>query len=154
MMTSKTSALLLLYGVMLLWPNVLINSASSQRQTGTDVSLSAVQEEERPHVAQQLVHSCDQALDNYCLNNGQCMLLVDINEHHCKCKRGFYGPRCSHVELVFQPVKEKHVIVTAVCVIALVAGLAAVLLVCCQWYKRQRRLRQQKQHGYEGVQTP
>lgn len=97
-----------------------------------------------------MTQSCDGALDNYCFNNGQCMLLVEINEHHCKCERGYYGPRCAHMELVFQPMGEEQLILTIVCVSLLIIGLAGALYFCCKWYKKNRFLRQQKR--YRGMQ--
>uniref|UniRef100_A0A3Q3N8T1 EGF-like domain-containing protein n=1 Tax=Labrus bergylta TaxID=56723 RepID=A0A3Q3N8T1_9LABR len=70
---------------------------------------------------------CESTFDKYCLNNGLCMLLVDINEHHCKCEDGFYGPRCGNLELVFQPMAEEQILLTVFCVILLMIGLAGAL---------------------------
>ncbi|XP_049435003.1 proepiregulin-like [Epinephelus fuscoguttatus] len=148
---SKPSALLSLIGVMLLWPYVLTKSVSSRLQTPDSSSLSAGQGEERPHVVKRSTQNCDSTFDSYCMNNGQCMLLVDINEHHCKCERGFYGPRCSNPELVVQPMGEEQIIVTVFCVSLLIIGLAGALYFCCKWYKKNTR--QQKRQGYKGVQT-
>ncbi|KAM3611463.1 uncharacterized protein V6R79_018912 [Siganus canaliculatus] len=145
-LSSKPSALFPLLGVMLLWPDVLTRSISSS----VSMTMSAGQGEERPHVAKRSTQMCDSSFDQYCLNNGQCMLLVDVNEHHCKCERGFYGPRCSNLELVFQPLGEEQILVTVFCVSLLIIGLSGALYFCCRWYKKNRlpRLRQ----GYKGVQ--
>uniref|UniRef100_A0A3B3XEL0 EGF-like domain-containing protein n=1 Tax=Poecilia mexicana TaxID=48701 RepID=A0A3B3XEL0_9TELE len=71
-------------------------------------------------VAYQSVHQrmtvCEKEFDTYCFNNGQCILLEDIKEHHCKCKKGFYGPRCATPELVGRPVDEEQVVVILFCV--------------------------------------
>ncbi|XP_051279235.1 proepiregulin [Dicentrarchus labrax] len=139
---SKASALLSLIGVMLLWPYVLTRSVTSS------ASLSAGQGEERHHVVKRSIHKCESTFDNFCLNNGQCMLLVDINEPHCKCERGFYGPRCSNVDLVIQPMAEEQIILTVFCVSLLIIGLAGALYFCCKWYKKNKFPRQQKQQGY------
>ncbi|XP_071388780.1 proepiregulin-like [Centroberyx affinis] len=149
---SKPSALLPLFGVMLVWPHVFTKSVSSKLQTAASASLSTEQEEQRPRVAKVTTQSCDAALDNYCLN-GQCMLLLDLNEHHCKCEKGFYGPRCAHLELVFRPMAEEQLVLTIVCVTLLIIGLAGALYFCCKWYKRNRFPRQQKRQGYQGVQS-
>ncbi|XP_030272599.1 proepiregulin-like [Sparus aurata] len=145
--TCKPSALLSLIGVMLLWPYVLTKSVSSS------ASLSAGQGEARPHVVRRSTQNCDGSFDKYCLNNGQCMLLVDINEHHCKCERGYYGPRCSNPELVIQPMGEEQIIVAIFCVSLLIIGLSGALYFCCKWYKKNKFPRKQKQQGYKGVQT-
>ncbi|KAM9361078.1 proepiregulin-like [Symphorus nematophorus] len=146
-LNSKSSALLSLIGVMLLWPYVLTKSISSS------TSLSAGQREERPRVVKRSTQNCDSTFDSYCLNNGKCMLLVDINEHHCKCDRGYYGPRCGNPELVFRPMGEEQIIVTIFCVSLLIIGLSGALYFCCKWYKKNKFPRQQKRQGYKGVQT-
>ncbi|XP_070821272.1 proepiregulin-like [Chaetodon trifascialis] len=146
-LNSKPSALLSLIGLMLLWPYVLTKSVSSS------ASLSAGQGEERPHVVKRSTQTCNTTFDKYCLNHGQCMLLVDINEHHCKCERGFYGPRCGNPELVVQPMGEEQIIVTIFCVSLLIIGLSGALYFCCKWYKKKKFPRQQKRHGYKGVQS-
>ncbi|XP_040897360.1 proepiregulin-like [Toxotes jaculatrix] len=150
---SKPSALLSLISVLLLWPYVLTKSVSSRLQSADSASLSAGQGEERPHVVKRSTQNCDSTFDNYCLNNGQCMLLVDIEEHHCKCERGFYGPRCANTELVARPVGEEQIIVTIFCVTLLIIGLAGALYFFCKWYKKNRFARHQKRQGYKGVQT-
>ncbi|XP_029296629.1 proepiregulin-like [Cottoperca gobio] len=150
---SKPSAIIFLIGVMLLWPYVLTKSVSSRLQPADSTSLTAGQGEERPHVVKRSTQNCDSTFESYCMNNGQCMLLVDIQEHHCKCEAGFYGPRCSNLELVVQPVKEEQIIVTIFCVTLLIIGLAGVLYFCCKWYKKNKFPRQQKRQGYKGVQT-
>lgn len=48
-----------------------------------NISVSG-QSEGRPHVVKRSIQSCESAFSDYCLNSGQCMFLVDINEHHCK----------------------------------------------------------------------
>nr|XP_020449471.1 proepiregulin-like isoform X2 [Monopterus albus] len=151
MRNSTASALLSLVGVMLLWPYVLAKSVSSVQLTADRASLSTGQEEERPHVMKRSTQSCNSTFDNYCLNNGQCMLLVDINEHHCKCEGGFYGSRCDKMELVTQPMAEGQIVATVFCVTLLIIGLAGALYLCYKWYKKNRFLRQQKQQGYKGV---
>ncbi|KAM3867628.1 epigen [Diretmus argenteus] len=116
-------------------------------------SVGNKQEEDRPRVERVMTERCDSTLDNYCFNNGQCMLLLDINENHCKCEKGYYGPRCAHLELVFQPIGEEQLVLTIVCVTLLIIGLAGALYFCCNWYKKKRFPRQQKRQGYKGVQS-
>ncbi|XP_041854380.1 proepiregulin-like [Melanotaenia boesemani] len=156
-MGNKTSpALLSLIGVMLIWPNALTKSVSPRLQIADTFSLSAGQVEERPHVVKRSTQSCDSSYDNYCMNNGKCMLLVDINEHHCNCEKGFSGARCSIPELVFQPGSEEQVILIIFCVGLLLVGVAGALYFCCKWYKKNKfpcqQKKQQKGQGYKGVQ--
>ncbi|XP_056136420.1 uncharacterized protein LOC130112920 [Lampris incognitus] len=123
--------------------------AFSTRWTGQ----GSEQEEWRPRVGRLTTQSCEPSQESYCLNNGQCMLLVDLNQHHCKCERGYYGPRCAHLELVFQPMGEEQLLLTVVFVALLMIGLAGALYFFCRWYKRIRCPHQQTRHGYHGVQS-
>ncbi|XP_074527171.1 proepiregulin-like [Halichoeres trimaculatus] len=150
---SKPPALLSLIGVMLLWPYAFSKSVSSKLQNEDSLILSAGQGEERPHVVKRSTQACDSTFDSYCLNNGKCMLLVDINEHHCKCDNGFYGPRCGNVELVVQPMGEEQIVLTVFCVSLLLIGLAGTMYFCCKWYKKNKFPRPPKRQGYKGVQT-
>uniref|UniRef100_A0A8C3A2I0 EGF-like domain-containing protein n=1 Tax=Cyclopterus lumpus TaxID=8103 RepID=A0A8C3A2I0_CYCLU len=139
-MSKNETSVLSSTGVMLLWPNVLTRSVSSSTQTADTFPSAALlllfsgQEGELPLVVKRSTQNCDGTFDSYCMNSGQCMLLVDINEHHCKCERGFYGPRCSNLELVVQPMGEEQLIVTIFCVALLIIGLAGTLYFCCKWY--------------------
>lgn len=140
-----------LFGVLLLWPYVLTRSVSSK--LNTEAFLPAGQGEQHPHVAKRSTQNCDTSFDNYCLNHGQCMFLVDVNENHCRCELGFHGNRCEQPQLVFQPMGEEQLAVTVVCVTLLIIGLAGILYFCCKWYKKSRFPRQQKNQGYKGVQS-
>uniref|UniRef100_A0A3B4AMJ7 EGF-like domain-containing protein n=1 Tax=Periophthalmus magnuspinnatus TaxID=409849 RepID=A0A3B4AMJ7_9GOBI len=90
------------------------------------------QREERPHVEKRSILSCDSSFDNYCLNNGQCLFLVDLNENHCKCELGYLGTRCEHTQLVVQPMKEEEVALIIVCVVLLILGLTGALYFFCK----------------------
>uniref|UniRef100_A0A3Q3WM18 EGF-like domain-containing protein n=1 Tax=Mola mola TaxID=94237 RepID=A0A3Q3WM18_MOLML len=142
-------------GVMLLWPYVFAKSVSSSSSLAAGIQLANCatwQGEVRPHVVKRSTEKCDSMFDNYCMNNGKCMLLVDINEHHCICDKGFYGPRCSKLDLVMQPVAEEEIILTVFCVSLLIIGLLGALYFCRKWYKKNRFQSQPKHQGYKGVQ--
>ncbi|XP_010788968.1 proepiregulin, partial [Notothenia coriiceps] len=139
--------------VLLLWLNVLTRSVSSRLQTAdVSTSLSAGPTEERPHVVKRSTQNCGSTFDSFCMNHGQCMLLEDVNEHHCQCEKGFYGPRCSNMEFVVQKLGEDQIVVSIFCVTLLIIGLAGVLYFFCKWYKKNKCGRQQKRQGYKGVQ--
>ncbi|XP_047446947.1 proepiregulin-like [Mugil cephalus] len=148
------SAILTLIGLILIWPYVFTRSVSPRPLSSDGPSLPAEKGEELHHVAKRSTQSCDSSFDNFCLNNGKCMLLVDINEHHCKCESGFYGARCANAELVFRPLGEEQIVFVVFCVILLSVGLALALYFFCKWYRKSRFTRKQKRQGYKGVQTP
>ncbi|XP_054895408.1 pro-epidermal growth factor-like [Poeciliopsis prolifica] len=152
MRTRRPSAFLSLIGVVLFWPYVLTMSISPILQTTGSSSLTAGQEE-RSHVTKRSIISCEREFDTYCLNNGTCILLEDMKEHHCKCKKGFYGPRCATPELVGRPMDEEQVVVILFCVTLLLIGLGGALYFFYKWCKRNKFPSQPKQQGYKGVQT-
>ncbi|KAM4745219.1 pro-epidermal growth factor-like isoform 2-T2 [Anableps anableps] len=152
MQTRRPSALLSFIGVVLIWPYVLTKSISPRLQTTGSSSLTAGQEEEHPHMTKRSTTSCESKFDNYCMNNGKCILLVDFKEHHCVCERGFNGPRCGIPELVSRPMGEEQVVVVLFCVTLLMIGLGGALYLFYKWYKRNKFPRQPKRQGYKGVQ--
>ncbi|CAL1614851.1 unnamed protein product [Knipowitschia caucasica] len=89
--------------------------------------------EQRPRVAQRSLLSCD----HYCLNNGQCVFLVELNVNHCKCELGFQGSRCEAPQLVMKPMKEEQVALIVVSVFLLSVGLGGALYFFCKWYRRK-----------------
>ncbi|XP_039906725.1 proepiregulin-like [Simochromis diagramma] len=148
---SKLSVLLSIIGVMMIWPYVLTESASPRVPSADGASLPAGQGEKQQHVVKWSMQNCESAYDNYCLNNGQCILLVDINEHHCKCETGFIGSRCEKLELVLGPEDEKQIIIIIFFMILLIIGLAGALYLFCRWYEKNSFRRQLKRQGYKGV---
>ncbi|MEQ2305323.1 hypothetical protein AMECASPLE_036607 [Ameca splendens] len=79
------------------------------------------------------VTNCENKFDNYCMNNGKCILLLDLKEHHCECQRGFYGNRCDIPELLSQPTKKEQVVVILFCVSLLIIGLGGALYFFYKW---------------------
>ncbi|KAM9391420.1 proepiregulin-like [Pholidichthys leucotaenia] len=145
---SSTATLLSLTGILLIWPYVLTKSVPSRLLDADGISVSAGQKEERHHVVKRSVQRCSSSYDNWCLNNGTCIVLVDSNVRHCKCEKGFEGPRCSIVELVHQPMGEEQIIVIIFCMGLLIIGLAGALYLFWKWCKRNSLPCQQKCHSY------
>ncbi|KAK0135413.1 Proepiregulin [Merluccius polli] len=131
---------------MLIWPSALSDHGAG--------GVSNEPGPQRPRVERSAMESCGSAAQqNYCFNRGQCMLLVDFNEYHCKCEEGYYGPRCAHLDLVFQPMGEEQLALVVVCVVLLIIGLSGVFYFFFKWYKRNRSTRSQKSQGYMGVES-
>ncbi|CAI5649669.1 proepiregulin [Oreochromis niloticus] len=149
---SKLSVLLSIIGVMMIWPYVLTESASPRVPFADGASLPAGQGEKQQHVVKRSMQICESGYDHYCLNNGQCILLVDVNEHHCKCETGFIGSRCEKLELVSGAEGEKQIIIITFFVILLIIGLAGALYFFCRWYKKNSFHPQLRWQGYKGVQ--
>lgn len=52
---------------------------------------------------------------------------------YCRCKKGFYGPRCATPELVGRPMDEEQVVVILFCVTLLMIGLGGALYFFYKW---------------------
>ncbi|RVE67975.1 hypothetical protein OJAV_G00087050, partial [Oryzias javanicus] len=148
----KLSALLsLIGGILFILPHCFGKNVPIRLQTGDNSSLSEGKGEGRPRVTRSAV-ACDSGFDEFCMNNGKCMLLVDLNERHCRCDIGFYGPRCSIPEMVHQKMAEEEIVLIVFCVGLLLIGLAGASYFFFKWYKKNKFPRQQKRQGYTGVQ--
>ncbi|XP_030227310.1 epigen isoform X1 [Gadus morhua] len=156
--------LLFLSGLMLVWPSALSDTGAREHTAGSvsaynvkgnaeNVKLLYRSEmgQQRRRVERSPIESCGSDHQNYCFNHGKCMLLVDMNEHHCKCERGYYGHRCAQMELVFQPMKEEQWVLVAVCVVMLLIGMTGALYFFFKWYRRNKCPLPKKRAGYMGV---
>uniref|UniRef100_A0A3Q2QCX4 Uncharacterized protein n=1 Tax=Fundulus heteroclitus TaxID=8078 RepID=A0A3Q2QCX4_FUNHE len=48
------------------------------------VAVVSGQEEKRPLMTKRSVTNCESKFDNYCMNSGKCIFLVELKENHCK----------------------------------------------------------------------
>ncbi|KAL0979893.1 hypothetical protein UPYG_G00191210 [Umbra pygmaea] len=161
MRNPKLSVLLLFFGLLLVGGNVhgrgvhsstpsALTSLAFPCEIGTCPITGKELSAQLPRVERLMFQKCNSSVEDYCLN-GECFLLLDNNEHHCKCKKGYYGPRCAHLEMVFQPMGEEHIIVMVVFVVLLLTGIAGAVYFFCRWYKRNRCPSQQKHQLYHEV---
>ncbi|KAG7278262.1 hypothetical protein CRUP_036339 [Coryphaenoides rupestris] len=74
-----------------------------------------------------------------------------VSAYNGRCERGYYGPRCAHIELVFQPMKEEQLVLVGVCVVLLIIGLSGAFYFFYKWYRGNRAPHPQKRQGYVGV---
>ncbi|KAJ0067665.1 hypothetical protein NL108_009781 [Boleophthalmus pectinirostris] len=156
MRNKQLSVLLSFIYAVLLWPPTQTKNTPPRVSTG-DVTYAGdtfdpEHERGRPHVAKRSILSCDTSFDNYCLNNGQCMFIVDLNENHCKCELGYLGSRCEQPQLVVKPMKQEELALIIVCVVLVILGLAGALYFFCKWYRRKQLPQQQKRLRYTAVQ--
>ncbi|KAG7481099.1 hypothetical protein MATL_G00063290 [Megalops atlanticus] len=122
----RSSCLLSLYGLLLLWPH-----AHSTSPSPTSGSVDT------PHVERVMIQKCNSSMEEYCFH-GECMFLLDLKEHHCRCDKGYAGHRCAHLELVFQPLSQEYIVLTVVCVVFVVLGITGTAYFFYKWYKRNR----------------
>ncbi|XP_064507409.1 proepiregulin isoform X2 [Pseudopipra pipra] len=82
-----------------------------------------IQTENSPRVAQVGITRCKPEMKDYCFH-GQCVYIVDLDEHYCRCDVGFSGVRCVHSELVRQPLSKEYVALTVIVVLLFVAAIS------------------------------
>ncbi|XP_018614469.1 proepiregulin-like [Scleropages formosus] len=92
-----------------------------------------------------MIQKCNASMENYCLH-GECILIVGIKGHHCKCEQGYSGHRCAHLELVQQPMSKEHIILTLVCVGLTTIGIVGALYFFLNWYRKNKCSSQEKKY--------
>uniref|UniRef100_A0A8C9RRX0 Neuregulin 2 n=1 Tax=Scleropages formosus TaxID=113540 RepID=A0A8C9RRX0_SCLFO len=91
---------------------------------------------------------CNETEKTYCVNGGDCYFIHGINQLSCKCRPGYFGPRCLEIEPMrsYMPkptqkaeeLYQKRVLtITGICVTLLVVGIVCVVAYCKT--KKQRK---------------
>ncbi|KAG8454228.1 hypothetical protein GDO86_000752 [Hymenochirus boettgeri] len=93
-----------------------------------------VQTSESPRVASVKITRCQMEMEHFCWN-GQCMYLVELDEHYCRCEKGYSGIRCAHAELVIQPVNQEYLAVTIFLSFLLLLAIAVSSFFAYKWYR-------------------
>ncbi|KAM4672399.1 proepiregulin [Amazona ochrocephala] len=70
-------------------------------------------------------------MKDYCFH-GQCVYIVDLNEHYCRCDVGFSGVRCVHSELVRQPLSKEYVALTVIVVLLFLVAISIASYYICR----------------------
>ncbi|XP_027554337.1 proepiregulin isoform X1 [Neopelma chrysocephalum] len=97
-----------------------------------------IQTENSPRVAQVGITRCKPEMKDYCFH-GQCVYIVDLDEHYCRCDVGFSGVRCVHSELVRQPLSKEYVALTVIVVLLFVAAISLASYYIYRRYRNKRR---------------
>uniref|UniRef100_A0A663MSS4 Proepiregulin n=1 Tax=Athene cunicularia TaxID=194338 RepID=A0A663MSS4_ATHCN len=105
-----------------------------------------IQTENSPRVAQVGITRCKPEMKDYCFH-GQCVYIVDLDEHYCRCDVGFSGVRCVHSELVRQPLSKEYVALTVIVVLLFLTAISIASYYIC----RRSRQRAKEEQPPEGV---
>ncbi|XP_041081697.1 proepiregulin-like [Polyodon spathula] len=92
---------------------------------------------ETPRVERVQTEKCAAELDAFCFH-GECMFLVDLNVHSCRCDAGFTGERCAHSELVFQPMSKGYILLAVMCTVLFLTALAITFYFFYKWFKKNK----------------
>ncbi|XP_067413097.1 proepiregulin [Emydura macquarii macquarii] len=96
-----------------------------------------IQTENNPRVAQVRMTRCKPEMQDYCFH-GQCMYLVDLDEHHCRCEAGFSGVRCVHSDFLTQHLSKEYLALTILIPFFLIAILIAAFYLY-KWYQNKKK---------------
>ncbi|XP_075357470.1 bifunctional methylenetetrahydrofolate dehydrogenase/cyclohydrolase 2, mitochondrial-like isoform X3 [Mycteria americana] len=97
-----------------------------------------IQTENSPRVAQVGITRCKPEMKDYCFH-GQCVYIVDLDEHYCRCDVGFSGVRCVHSELVRQPLGKEYVALTVIVVLLFLIAISIASYYICRRYRSKKR---------------
>ncbi|XP_047930436.2 proepiregulin isoform X3 [Anser cygnoides] len=90
-----------------------------------------IQTENSPRVAQVGITRCKPEMKDYCFH-GQCVYIVDLDEHYCRCDVGFSGVRCVHSELVRQPLSTEYVALTVILILLFLIAISIASYYICR----------------------
>nr|XP_020844252.1 proepiregulin isoform X1 [Phascolarctos cinereus] len=105
-----------------------------------------VQMENNPRVAQVAITKCGEDMQGYCLH-GQCIYVVDMSQHFCRCEVGYTGSRCEHFLLTVQkPLSKEYVVLTVILVLLFLIIMAGSIYYFLRWYKNRKSKESKKEY--------
>ncbi|KAJ7313438.1 hypothetical protein JRQ81_004808 [Phrynocephalus forsythii] len=110
------------------------------RNETENCTTALVRTENSPRVAQVRITGCKSEMKNYCLN-GQCMYLVELDRHSCRCDTGYVGDRCGHstFEPVLQPLSDEYLALTIISVLLFLVAISLAVYFFYRWYQNKKR---------------
>uniref|UniRef100_G3TC14 Pro-epidermal growth factor n=1 Tax=Loxodonta africana TaxID=9785 RepID=G3TC14_LOXAF len=131
-----------------------LGSLSEPSQLSKDTAPPSRLREDDLHAARHIYPGCPPSHDGYCLNDGLCMYIEQVDQYACKCIVGFIGDRCQHRELRWWKLRhaghgqQRNIAVVAVCVVGLVL-LLLLALWGTRYYRNQKLLSKNPKNPYE-----
>uniref|UniRef100_A0A4X2KTF7 Proepiregulin n=2 Tax=Vombatus ursinus TaxID=29139 RepID=A0A4X2KTF7_VOMUR len=105
-----------------------------------------VQIENNPRVAQVAITQCGEDMQGLCLH-GQCIYVVDMSQHFCRCEVGYTGSRCEHFLLTVQkPLSKEYVVLTVILVLLFLIVMAGSIYYFLRWYKNRKSKESKKEY--------
>ncbi|XP_069599596.1 proepiregulin [Ranitomeya imitator] len=93
---------------------------------------------------------CAEEIRKYCVN-GQCLYLLDVDEHYCRCESGYRGLRCTDSDIVKSPMNEECLALTIFLIALLLLAVALVAFFAYKWYALKKSI--QPNQKYKEVST-
>ncbi|XP_042333623.1 proepiregulin-like [Sceloporus undulatus] len=106
----------------------------------TNCTTALVRTEKSPRVAQVRITGCKSGMESYCFN-GECMYLVELDQHSCRCNTGYVGARCGHsnLEPVHQPLSNEYLALTILLVLLFFIAISVAIYYYYRWYQNKKR---------------
>ncbi|KAJ1205920.1 hypothetical protein NDU88_001340 [Pleurodeles waltl] len=98
---------------------------------------------------------CEEDKKYFCFR-GRCQFILELNEFHCRCQKGYIGERCMYLEIesVTQPMSKEYVALSVVLSVLLVVVVALCSYFMYKWYRsKQRKKQNQPTKEYKEVTT-
>ncbi|KAM9143930.1 proepiregulin [Pangshura tecta] len=108
-----------------------------------------IQTENSLGVAQVGITECKAEMQDYCFH-GQCVYIVDLNEHYCRCDVGFSGVRCVHSELLIQHLSKEYLALIIILILFFLIATLVATYYFCIWYQNKKG-RQANNREYKEV---
>ncbi|XP_075705903.1 proepiregulin [Rhinoderma darwinii] len=105
---------------------------------------------ESPGASVVRIVECAKEISKYCVN-GQCLYLLDVDEHYCRCESGYSGLRCTDSFLLTQPMTEEYLALTIFLTALLLLAVALVVFFAYKWYALKKS--SQPNQKYKEVST-
>ncbi|XP_053559288.1 proepiregulin-like [Bombina bombina] len=106
-------------------------------ESADSCTTAMVKTDESSRAAPVKIARCKAEMENFCWN-GQCMYLVELDEHYCRCDTGFTGIRCVHSELVTQPTSPEYLALTIFLTLLSLLAIAVASFFAYQWHKNKK----------------
>ncbi|XP_056424194.1 proepiregulin [Hyla sarda] len=104
-----------------------------------------------PEVAVVRIVECAADIGKYCVN-GQCLYLLDEDEHYCRCEHGYMGLRCADSDIVKkQPMTEEYLALIIFLTALLLLAVALIVFFAYKWYALKKS--SQPNQKYKEVST-
>ncbi|XP_020651669.2 proepiregulin [Pogona vitticeps] len=110
------------------------------RNKTENCTTALVQTGNSPRMAKVQIIDCKSEMKNYCLN-GQCIYVVELDQHSCRCDAGYVGVRCGHstFELVQKPLSDEYLALTILSVLLFLVAISLAIYFLYKWYQNKKR---------------
>ncbi|KAG9480394.1 proepiregulin [Eleutherodactylus coqui] len=129
------------------WCETTVAPSCKPGENCTSVSIHATA---KPNVTAMRIVKCAKEISKYCVN-GQCLYLLDMDEHYCRCDGGYMGLRCTDSDIVRNTMNEQQLALTIFLTSMLLLALLLVVFFAYKWYALKKS--SQSNQKYKEVST-